>query len=117
MKQSVKMDTPPLGMTIYHDTEYKETDIDVEVQSNIIGNYTDTDEVKFHETSEFTIASVTFNGSYDQMPDVTQAIASWIEANNYVICGPMVNIPYISPAQNPNPDSWVTGAGYMVKNL
>ncbi|MBS7575959.1 MULTISPECIES: MerR family transcriptional regulator [unclassified Enterococcus] len=114
IKQSVKMANPPLGMTIYHDREYKEANIDIEVQSNIIGDYTNTDDVKFYEDSGFLIASVTFNGSYEQMPEVTQAIASWIEANNYVICGPMINIPYISPAQSPNPDSWITEAGYVV---
>lgn len=115
MKQKVKMDNPPLGMTIYHDKEYKDSDIEIEVQSNIIGNYKDTEEVKFYETSEFTIASVTFNGGFEQMSEVTQAIASWIEVNNYVISGPMVNIPYVSPAQDPNPDNWVTEAGFIVQ--
>lgn len=114
VNQKVKMDNPPSGMTIYHDKEYKESNVDIEVQSNIIGNYKDTDDVKFYEAPEFTIASVTFNGSYEQMAEVTQAIASWIEANNYIICGPMVNIPYISPAQDSNPDNWVTEAGFMV---
>ncbi|MGX7245057.1 MerR family transcriptional regulator [Enterococcus quebecensis] len=114
MKQNGKMENPPLGVTIYHDKEYKDSDIDIEVQSSIVGNYKDTDDVKFYETSEFTLASVTFNGSYEQMPEVTQAIASWIEANDYVISGPMVNIAHVSPAQDPNPDNWITEAGYMV---
>jgi len=114
MKQNVKMDNPPLGVTIYHDKDYKESDIDIEIQSSIVGEYKDTDNVKFYETSELTMASVTFNGSYEQMPEVTQAIASWIEANNYVICGTMLNIAYVSPAQDPNPDNWITEAGFVV---
>lgn len=114
MKQQVKMSNPPLGMTVYHDEEYKDTDIDIEVQSSVAGDYKDTDEVKFYDTAEFTMASVTFNGSYDQMPEVTGALASWIEANNYTICGPMVNISHVSPAQDPNPDNWVTEAGFEV---
>lgn len=114
VKQQVQMSTPPLGMTIYYDSEYQEENVNIEVQSNIVGDYKDTDEVRFYETSEFTIASVTFNGSYEQMPEVTQALASWIEANNYVICGPMVNIFHVSPTQDPNPDNWITEAGYMV---
>lgn len=112
--QNVKMDNPPAGMTIYHDREYKESEVDIEVQSNIVGNYQDTDEVKFYESPAFAMASVTFNGSYEQMPDVTQAIASWIEANDFVVCGPMVNISYVSPAQDANPDNWITEAGFMV---
>lgn len=115
LKQNVKMANPPIGMTIYHDKEYKETDVDIEVQSEIVGEYQNTDEVRFFDTTAFTIASVTFNGSYEQMPDVTQAIAAWIEANNYIICGPMVNIPYVSPAQDPQPDNWITEAGFIVQ--
>lgn len=114
IKKNVKMANPPLGVTFFHDKEYKDTNIDIEVQSSIVGDYKDTDDVKFHDTSEFTMASVTFNGSYDQMPEVTQALASWIEANKYVICGPMVNISHVSPAQDPNPDNWITEAGFEV---
>lgn len=112
--QKVKMDNPIFGMSIYHDIEYKESDIDIELQSNIIGDYNDTDDVKFYEAPEFTMASVTFNGSYEQMPNVTQAIATWIEANNYTITGAMINIPHVSPAHDPNPDNWVTEAGFIV---
>lgn len=115
MKQNVKMDHSHSGMTIYHDKEYIESDIDIEVQNNIMGSYKDTEDVQFYEFPEFTIASVTFNGSYEQMPAVTQAIASWIEANNFVICGPMVNIPYVSPSQDSNPENWITEAGFMVR--
>lgn len=115
LKQNVKMDNPPAGMTIYHDRVYKESGIDIEVQSNIVGDYENTDDVVFYEAAGFTMASVTFNGSYDQMQDVTQALAFWIEANDYVICGPMINIPHISPAQDSNPDNWITEAGIIIK--
>lgn len=114
-KQNVKMSNPPLGMALYHDKDYKDKDVDVEVQSSIIGDYQDTDRVKFFEAPEFTMASITFHGSFDQMPEVSQALASWIEANNYKICGPMVNISHVSPAQDPNPNNWINEAGFQVK--
>ncbi|MBO0455085.1 hypothetical protein [Candidatus Enterococcus murrayae] len=76
VKQDVKMANPPSGMTIYHDKEYKESDVDIEIQSNIIGQYQDTDEVKFYNAPEFIITSVIFNGDFNQMPNVTQALAS-----------------------------------------
>ncbi|MGM0241286.1 MerR family transcriptional regulator [Enterococcus sp. AZ103] len=116
-KQNVKMTNPPKGMSLYHDKEYKDSDIDVEVQSEIIGNYQDTKDVKFFDTSEFTMASVIFNGSYDQMPEVNQAIGLWIKANGYELSGPMINIPHVSPAQEQNPEKWVTEAGYVVKKI
>lgn len=114
MKQQVKLTSPSMGMTIYHDNEYKDNNIDIEVQSNIVGDYKDNDVVKFYNADGFTMASVTFSGSYDQMGDVTQAIASWIEANGYTITGPMVNIPIVSPVQDSNPENWITEAGYMI---
>lgn len=115
LQQHVQLTNPPIGMTIYHDTEYKDSDIDIEVQSNIVGDYKDNDVVKFYQADGFTMASVTFSGSYDQMNDVTQALASWIEANGYSITGPMVNIPIVSPGQDPNPENRITEAGYMIK--
>lgn len=114
LQQHVQFTNPPMGMTIYHDKEYKDSDIDIEVQSNIVGNYKDSDVVRFYEAEGFMMASVTFSGSYDQMNDVTQALASWIEANGCSITGPMVNIPIVSPAQDPNPENWITEAGYMI---
>jgi Predicted transcriptional regulators len=114
VNQSVKMDNPLLGMTIYHDREYKETDIDIEVQNHIVGEYHNTKEVLFYQAPKFTMASTVFNGSYEQMDEVTQSLALWIEANGYEICGPMVNIPYVSPAQDPNPNSWITEAGFII---
>lgn len=116
-KQNVKMTNPPKGMSIYHDKEYTESNVDVEVQSEIIGNYPDTTDVKFFDTAEFTMASITFNGSYDQMPEVNQAIGLWIEVNGYELSGPMINIPHVSPAQEQNPEKWVTEAGYVVKKI
>lgn len=115
-RQQVKPAENMLGISIYHDEEYKETDVDVEVQSSIApGSYRDTDSVKFHEAPAVQVASVTFHGSYDQMGDVTRAIGQWIEDHDYGIDGPMFNINHVSPGQDPNPDNWVTEACYVVK--
>lgn len=114
LKQKVKMANPPRALTIFHDKEYKEDDIDIEVQSDIVGEFTDTETVKFFETEPLQIASVTFNGSFEQMPEVTQALANWLEANDHAISGPMINISHVSPAEDPNPENWVTEAAYVV---
>ena len=114
LKQKVQFTNPPLGITIFHDKGYKEENVEIEVQSSIIGDYQDTDDVKFYDYPSFTMASVTFNGSFDQMPAVTQALGIWIEANNYEITGPMLNISHVSPAQDPNPENWITESGFIV---
>lgn len=86
----------------------------MEIQSSVIGEYQDTETIKFYEYPSFMMATVTFNGDFDQMPAVTQALGIWIEANNYQISGPMFNISHVSPAQDPNPDNWITESGFIV---
>lgn len=114
-RQNVKMANPPMGVTIFHDEEYKEENVDVEVQSSIEGDYQDTAEVKFFTAPAMQVASVTFHGPYEQMRQVTEAIARWLEVNHYQISGPMLNIMHVSPAQDPNPENWVTEACFQVK--
>lgn len=111
---NAKMKQPPLNMTLFHDVEYVEKNADVEVQTSVLGEYPDTESAKFKKAPAFIMASVTFSGSFDQMPQVTQTIAEWLEANEYKIVGPMINIGHVSPGEDPNPDNWVTESGFMV---
>lgn len=86
----------------------------MEVQSTVTRLYDNTYNVTYNEDDAFVLASVTFNESFDQIPQVTQAIAHWIEANNYEITGPMVNISHVSPAMDENPENRITESGFMV---
>lgn len=113
-QQTVQLATPMFGMTIYHDKEYVETDIDIEVQSNVIGDYADENGISYVEAPSFTMASVTFSGDFNQMPDVTRALATWIENSEYKMNGVMINIPIVSPAMDKNPANWVTEAGFII---
>jgi len=110
----VTLAEPCLGMTLFHDKEYVEAEVDIEVQVSVAGNYHDQDEVRFFEAPAMQVASVTFHGPFEQMPKVTAAAARWIEDNNYRITGPMLNISHVSPAQDPNPNNWVTESCFQV---
>lgn len=110
----VKQPKEPLMMAVYHDREYKESDADVEVQTQVEGDYPDTDAIKFHTVPAVQVASVTFNGSYDLMGKVTEAAAQWIESNGYQMDGEMFNIYYVGPPMETNPDKWVTEACFPV---
>ncbi|MBP2097288.1 MerR family transcriptional regulator [Enterococcus rivorum] len=114
-KQQVKFSNQPSGISIYHDKEYQEANVDVEVQSEVIGKYKDTEEATFFEAPAVEIASVTFHGSFDQMSLVSQALATWIDANGYKISGPMMNISHVSPAEDPNPDHWINEVAFVVE--
>lgn len=116
-KQHVKISTPPLGLTIYHDDEFLEENMEIEVQSSVIGIYQDTPSVSFKTAPPIEVASVTFSGSYEQMPQIAQVIASWLENNQYQMTGPMLNIFHVSPSQTPNPKEWVTEACYQITKI
>lgn len=113
-EQNIQLTTPPYGMTIYHDLEYTETNIDIEVQSNIVGEYMDTKDVHYYEAPAFKMASVTFNGDFEQMPEVTNTIAAWVETSDYTLTGKMVNIPIVSSAIESHPENWITEAGFIL---
>lgn len=103
------------AMAIFHDLEYKDENVDIEVQVTVDKIYNDTDTIKFFETESIDVASVTFNGSYDKMIEVTKSALLWIELNNYELVQPTFNIYHVSPAQDKNPDNWVTESCFIIK--
>ena len=82
---------------IFHDKEYKESDVEVEVQATVKENYPNTENVVFKIEPEVTVASIIFKGSYEQFNDVYASLATWVEANGYAYCGPMFSIYHVSP--------------------
>ena len=120
MAYQPKIDFPPchtqadITRAIYHDTEYKEHDVDVELQSNVNGAYEGNDQLIFKTVPAQKVASVTFSGPYEQMGAVTEQAAKWIEDQGLQMSGAMFNIYRVSPAQDPNPENWVTEACFPV---
>lgn len=104
----------PLLAAIYHDKEYKEGDVDVEVTTQVQGDFKDDKGVRFYTTQEVLAATVTFSGSYQQMPGVTEAAAAWIESNGYRMDGTMFNLYHVGPPAESSPDKWVTEACFPV---
>ncbi|MDF2514468.1 MAG: merR, partial [Herbinix sp.] len=114
IKQKLSLSKDCHALAIYHDDEYKDIDIDVEIQTAINGAGKDSDHVKFLTTPERKVVSVTFRGSYDQRPQVSKAIADWLEASDYVMDGPMINIFHVTPYETPEPQNWITEVCYTV---
>ena len=99
---------PPYMSAILHDKEYKESDVDVEVQVAVKGNYPDTENVKFKTVPAVTAATITFKGAYEQFTEVYAALAAWVQANGYEYCGAMFDIYHVSPHETQNPEEFVT---------
>ena len=106
---------PPLCVSVFHDGEYKESDVDVEIQKTVKGTYPDTAHVKFKTVPPVTVASATFQGGYHQIGEVNQAVAAWAEANGYAFGGPFFNIYHVSPRETRDPDAFVTEVCYPVR--
>ena len=122
--QILMEETAPLRMqdgdpcyttAVFHDIEYKESDVDVEVQKSVKGQYKDTEHVVFNTEPPVLIATATCKGSYEQMGAVNEAVASWIRDNGYAFNGAMFNIYYVSPYETQNPDEFVTEVCYPVR--
>lgn len=107
--------TPCYTLAIYHDGEYKESDVDVEIQKSALGSYSDTEHVKFKTIPPVQIASATFTGGYEQITRVNEAIAAWIRDNGYEMDGLTFNIYHVSPHETNNPEEFVTEICYPVR--
>lgn len=113
--QKVQMADPCNSLALFHDDGFKESDVDVEVQMTVKGSYENTENVVFKTVPAVLIASATYKGSYEQMPAVNQAVATWVQDNGYEFDNMMFCIYHVSPAQTQNPDELVTEVCYAVK--
>ncbi|MGL5437674.1 MAG: MerR family transcriptional regulator [Lachnospiraceae bacterium] len=107
--------SPCYAMAVFHDGEFKEKDVDVEIQQSVAGEYPDTEHVQFKTVPPVQIASATFKGSYHQISPVNEAVANWIHDNGYEFDGLSFNIYHVSPGETQNPDEYVTEVCYPVR--
>lgn len=108
---------PHLLLSIMHDGEYKEENVDVEVQKTVTGHYPDTGRVVFKTMPPIQFASATFTGSYAHIGQVNEAVAAWVRDHGYAFDGVSFNIYHTGPADTPNQDEYVTEVCYPVRKL
>ncbi len=106
---------PCYTMAIFHDGEYKESDVDIEVQKSVRGSYQNTEHVIFKTEPPILIASATYKGGYEKISEVSEAVANWVRDNQYDFNGLSFNIYHVSPYETQNQDEWVTEVCYPVK--
>ena len=102
-------------MGIYHDTEYRDRDVDVEIQYSVKGRYQDTEHVKFKTVPPVFMASAVYTGSYEKISEVNAAVAAWVRDNGYVFDGLSFSIYHVGPNETQNPDELVTEVCYPVR--
>lgn len=114
-RMNIQDGDPVLCTAMYYDGEFKESDMDVEIQKNVVGTYPDTEYVKFKTVPAMEVASATFRGSYNQISAVNEAVAAWVVDNGYEFAGQFFNIYHVSPHDTRNPDEFVTEVCYPVR--
>jgi DNA-binding transcriptional MerR regulator len=80
--------TQSLGITIYHDTDFRETEMDIEVTATLKAAIPENESVKVYELPAVSMASVVHNGSYNKLNLAYTALNEWVEANGYRSIGP-----------------------------
>ena len=106
---------PVLCSATFYDGEYKESDVDVEIQKTVRGAYPDTEHVKFKTMPAVEVASAVCRGSYEQIGEATAAVVSWVEASGWPFDGPAFFIYHVSPHETNNPEEFVTELCYPVQ--
>ena len=105
---------PCVRCAVFMDCEYKDADVDVEIQMTVNGQYPDTEHVRFKTLPEITFASCILSGGYEHLSGVYAAIIEWVGANGYECVGPVFNIYRVGPAETRNPDEYVTEVCYAI---
>lgn len=102
-----------IGGATFYDTEYRESDVDVEVWLQVPSSFTPVAPLECRIILPCEVVVATLQGSYEGMPEVTAAVGTHIAANGLSV-GPMFNIYRVSPAQNLDPSTWVTDVCFPI---
>lgn len=108
-EQNCKCAQPGYCFTLYHDGEYKDRDIDVEICEAVEDFAQDSDKIKFKRIEGVeTAACVYHKGPYSSIGLAYGAVMQWIEENNYEVNG-LPRESYIDGCWNKkNPEDWLT---------
>ncbi len=77
---------PEYCFNIYHDGEYRETDVDVEICEAVTEKKTDSEMLTFKVINRVEHAAcVLHKGPYEGFPNAYNAVLKWVENNGYAI--------------------------------
>ncbi len=94
----------PIGpcLTLYHDTEYREHDVDVEVCEPISNGATSAGRVQVRDVPAVEMmACILHHGDFRNVGETYNALLRWIDANGYHIVGPNREV-YLLAVADPN---------------
>jgi effector-binding domain-containing protein len=103
----VPLTGPPLAL--YHDGEYREQDVDIEVAACFAGPLPAHPRIHERELpAEPCLACTVHQGPYEELRHAYAALLGWVEANGYRITGPDREIFLVGPEPGRDPARYVT---------
>jgi len=106
------------GYSIYHDEDYKETDVDVEIAVPVQSFGKSKDDFIFTELDAIpTAATVRFSGPYEGYNEAIGKLATWIEKNGYEMDGLIRGRAIASPGDVSSPEDYMTELQVSVKKV
>ena len=105
-----------VGTAIWHDEEFKTSDINGEAVVFLKQAIPESERVKIYELPAATMASVIHKGSFNTFNQAYEAVLRWIEANGYRIVGPNREVYlYCTQPVRQDDDSYVTEIQFPVE--
>jgi len=77
------------GVALWHDPEFKESNVDAEAGFYLKQKMPAGDGVNVHELPETTMATAIHNGSYQRLPEAYDSLLKWVAENGYQVAGPI----------------------------
>ena len=90
-------------VALWHDPEYKESNVDAEAGFYLKQQVKAPDHVQIHELPPVTAASTIHNGAYRTLPEAYDALLRWVGSSDYQVAGPIREL-YLHCAQAGNQD-------------
>ncbi|MCL2198384.1 MAG: MerR family transcriptional regulator [Defluviitaleaceae bacterium] len=95
------IDYKKTGYSIYHDDEYKDEDVDMEIAVPVSGLGENKDGFVYKELEAIPLAAtIQFPGPYDNYNKAMEKLAVWIEQNGYEFAGLIRGHGIVMPDEN-----------------
>lgn len=97
------------GYSIYHDDEYKEADVDVEIATPVESAGENRDGFVYKELDAIPLAAtIRFSGPYENYSATMEKLAAWAEKNGYEFAGNVRGLAIAAPHNQSDPEKYLT---------
>lgn len=109
-REKIRLPQNTLNFAIYHDLDYKEADVDVEVCTVLPEPAAHRDSALFRETEEVeTMACFMVYGSFENIGPAFESFARWLSENDrYKMAGQNRQIVHRGPWNEKDPEKYLT---------